>query len=876
VRLAAHLALLIAQPAARGIIAGRQMKPRAALFLLAPALVALAPTLFAQPTNYWRVFTRADGLAENACVSVTLGASGNVLVRHLKSASVSVLDGYDVTIIPEPGTWRHRVYESPGGQLWSVIPSGLQEFRDGQWVSYGVTEIAEHFQAGRTNEIPLLPVRQGRVLVLLPDRLLQFGAEDPEQPRVETLRRADQTTLGTFTKMTSTPDGALWLAGARGFEMNPGPVRNLKLEQVWVPTNQVPAEWLAQPSEPPSPDELSVRRIFDVAVDRDDVVWVGTSDGLFRGAPMIWKTADRPSSPRPESKPGINLPLDLPEDIARIGGWQSTLTARNGDVWLASERALAWRHQSAWRVFSSTNQIGPEGVTAFAEAADGRIWCATPGKVWEFDGRNWLDLRSGFARINGLCSARNGTLWVATDEGAYRNAQDAWIANGEEDGLPARMVRTISEDAAGHITATTSQGAATFHPEADTEAPRTFILTKGSEENNYPEGATVTLAFRGRDKWKLTAAGRLLFSYRLDEREWSTFQEFREISFGELPLGKHYFQVRAMDRNANIDPKPARFEFAVVVPWYRETRLVLILSVALGLAVFFAALAVNRHRKLKLSYARVERTIAERTHELEIANRELLHSQKMNALGTLSAGIAHDFNNILSIIKGSAQIIEDNLDQPEKIQTRLDRIKTVVQQGAGIVEAMLGFSRSSDHETDRSNVNVIVDDTLKLLGDRFLREVVVRFDRGENLPEIAVARDFVQQVLLNFIFNAADAMTDRKRITLATRLVKQLPEAMALPPARAGSFIAIAVNDSGGGIAPENLPRIFEPFFTTKAMSARRGTGLGLSMVYELAKKLEAGLAVETTAGAGSTFTIFLPVKSAPTRPAPSDSNMRP
>ena len=80
-------------------------------------------------------------------------------------------------------------------------------------------------------------------------------------------------------------------------------------------------------------------------------------------------------------------------------------------------------------------------------------------------------------------------------------------------------------------------------------------------------------------------------------------------------------------------------------------------------------------------------------------------------------------------------------------------------------------------------------------------------------------------------------------------------------PANAASYIAVSVKDCGCGIAPENLPRIFEPFFTTKSLSSRRGTGLGLSMVYELAKKLEAGLAVESVVGTGSTFTIFLPVQ---------------
>src|SRR5262249_10588564 len=150
----------------------------------------------------------------------------------------------------------------------------------------------------------------------------------------------------------------------------------------------------------------------------------------------------------------------------------------------------------------------------------------------------------------------------------------------------------------------------------------------------------------------------------------------------------------------------------------KETRLIFISLAGLGAALFFAALAFNRHRQLVHSYAAVEKKIAERTRELEIANRELVHSQKMTALGTLAAGIAHDFNNILSIIKGSAQIIEDNVDNPQKIRTRVDRIKTVVEQGSGIVKAMLGFSRDSGGQLGLCDPKSVVDDTIKLLGDR--------------------------------------------------------------------------------------------------------------------------------------------------------------
>ena len=308
--------------------------------------------------------------------------------------------------------------------------------------------------------------------------------------------------------------------------------------------------------------------------------------------------------------------------------------------------------------------------------------------------------------------------------------------------------------------------------------------------------------------------------------------------------------------------KPARFEFAVVLPWYKETRLVLITAAGGCVALFFASLAFNRHRRLVRSYAEVEKKVAERTEQLNVANRELLHSQKMNALGTLAAGLAHDFNNILSIIKGSAQIIEDNLDNVEKIRTRADRIKTVVDQGAGIVKAMLGFSRESGQEPSLCDPNAVVEDTLKLLGDRFLREVHVAFQPTRPLPQVLASKDLIQQILLNLIFNAAESMERNREIVVVTCLLDKLPSELVMLPVPASAYVVVSVQDFGCGISPQNLPRIFEPFFTTKAFSTRRGTGLGLSMVYELAKRLGAGLAVDSVVDRGSTFTLYLPVRA--------------
>src|SRR5207249_9216536 len=115
----------------------------------------------------------------------------------------------------------------------------------------------------------------------------------------------------------------------------------------------------------------------------------------------------------------------------------------------------------------------------------------------------------------------------------------------------------------------------------------------------------------------------------------------------------------------------------------------------------------------------------QRTKQLERANQELLHSQKMRALGTLAAGIAHDFNSILSIIRGSAQIIESNLDDREKIRTRVDRIKTMVEQGSGIVKAMLGFSRAGQEEK-LCDVNQLLSDMKRPAGDQLRHDVALR------------------------------------------------------------------------------------------------------------------------------------------------------
>jgi signal transduction histidine kinase len=528
--------------------------------------------------------------------------------------------------------------------------------------------------------------------------------------------------------------------------------------------------------------------------------------------------------------------------------------ADNGDTWLGTTAGLWQLHEKEW-IFWSGDQNGPTGGLCMIDAGAGKIWCGARDGLWEFDGKAWTTVRTDIDRVNALAKTRDGTIWAASNSGLWRFVNGEWGGNTSDNGLPSLAVTRVFEDRRGRLWSGTTRGLVLYHPESDLDPPRTTIGLKAVSEDG-----SITIPFSGIDKWKATAQEQLQFSIRLDEQEWTPFQPYRSVTFPSLSAGKHYFQVRSMDRNWNVDPKPMLLEFEIPTPWYQEARLLMIAVAGLATALFFAALAFNRHRRLLRSYAEVEKIVALRTHQLQEANTQLLHSQKMTALGTLAAGVAHDFNSILSIIKGSAQIIETNLQDEEKIRTRTERINTVVEQGSELVKAMLGFSRPGGKEMEWSDVNAITADTIKLLGDRFQRDVHVALELERNLPAVCLSKSSTQQILLNLIFNAADAVNGRGKIVIRTGKTSEALQKPVLSPPAASEYVFLAVQDYGSGIAPDILPRIFEPFFTTKAFSSRRGTGLGLSIVYELAKQMDCGLAVESQPGQGSTFTLSFAV----------------
>ncbi|MGV3772592.1 MAG: ATP-binding protein [Verrucomicrobiales bacterium] len=546
--------------------------------------------------------------------------------------------------------------------------------------------------------------------------------------------------------------------------------------------------------------------------------------------------------------------------------------ATSGDLWIGSNQGLAVKREISGKieVYGPGDGLAPERTFCVAEGPGGKIWVGGSDRVHELQGRHWTPILSGIDRVNSITRDADGTFWVGCFSGLYQYLEGSWIHHGLEEGLPSSIVYELKPNQQGQLMAATSRGVAVLHTEADPDSPKTLPpVVRYPATPSTVEPTTISL--EGLDKWDYTARHQLLFATKLDEGPWSPFTNATARVFDKLSSGAHRLEVRAMDRNGNIDPVNSMLEFAVIVPWFQDPRLLAVSILGAVMMVFLGGVAVNRHLQLKKSYAAVEKIVAQRTSELEKANQELLMTEKMRAIGTMSAGIAHDFNNILSIIKGSAQIIEANVEDRDKIKTRVNRINMVVEQGSSIVKAMLGIGRMDEKNLAPCNIADLLEEAIRLVSDRFPEAIRFKVEVPFQMEMVTCSREVLNQMLLNLLLNAADAVGAQGEIIVSARFHHKLPRDLFLEPAPKGPWLELAVRDDGSGISGENLSRIFEPFFTTKALSSRRGTGLGLSMVYELAKGMNYGLRVESKPKEGSRFSIFVPRAPAPMMKSQTD-----
>lgn len=244
---------------------------------------------------------------------------------------------------------------------------------------------------------------------------------------------------------------------------------------------------------------------------------------------------------------------------------------------------------------------------------------------------------------------------------------------------------------------------------------------------------------------------------------------------------------------------------------------------------------------------------------------QLIHSQRLEALGRLAGGVAHDFNNCIHAILGHIDMLMFTANLTEQSKKRLEKIALLAEQAGKLTSQLLGFARKGKYKVELIDVKKLVEDCSSMIGPQAIADIELVCDVEKS--EMFISGDSVQlhQVLLNLMLNAIDAMGQKK--SGSHKLLVQAGDGANAPiecvsPVKlsdfsASDYVYVAVTDTGCGMSEETINKIFEPFYTTKPVG--KGTGMGLAMVYGTVTHHQGWVQVKSTLGTGSTFCCFLP-----------------
>ncbi len=247
----------------------------------------------------------------------------------------------------------------------------------------------------------------------------------------------------------------------------------------------------------------------------------------------------------------------------------------------------------------------------------------------------------------------------------------------------------------------------------------------------------------------------------------------------------------------------------------------------------------------------------------DISQRKLLEqqyrqAQKMEAIGRLAGGVAHDFNNLLTIIAVSTDTLLDLASNNEALRQTADEIARATEQGASLVRQLMAFSRTQPQTPAPVSLNDVIGSSRRMLQILAGEDIRFEFNLHTGKCLVAIEPSRLEQILMNIVANARDAMAGGGVVKITTSSVEIDEERAALSIGlKPGTYVRLDIADTGEGISAEVLPHIFEPFFSTK--SEGRGSGLGLSTVYGIVRQNEGHIVCESVAGQGAMFSVFLP-----------------
>jgi two-component system cell cycle sensor histidine kinase/response regulator CckA len=252
------------------------------------------------------------------------------------------------------------------------------------------------------------------------------------------------------------------------------------------------------------------------------------------------------------------------------------------------------------------------------------------------------------------------------------------------------------------------------------------------------------------------------------------------------------------------------------------------------------------------------------TERIEL-EAELLQAQKLQVVGRIAAGVAHDFNNLFTVIEGHSALVLASLDESDPRRADVAAIAEAAHRAAQLTRRLVAFNRSDDGRPQVLELNAVVTGVAATIRPLVAEAIELDLQLDPNAGEVRCDPTELEQVILNLVLNARDAVDIEGRISISTSRVTLEPSDAHVIAVQAGSYARVAVADTGKGMDEETQARVFEPFFTTKGLGM--GTGLGLASVHRMVDECGGTITIESNPARGSRFTVYLPVVPTPDEP---------
>ena len=600
-----------------------------------------------------------------------------------------------------------------------------------------------------------------------------------------------------------------------------------------------------------------------------------------------------------------------PKDTTGFSGINDLLVSLSGDVFIATRTAglIRFNPKSQNITYYTPNEISSQGdindleVIALYEDKKGMLWTGTnKGGLNRFDPTT--NRFSSYTTLDGLPSNHivsitsddKENLWIGTNKGISRFSQSTKSFHNfsESDGLSENQFNRGSVDIGkGRLLFGSSNGLTIIYPDQlieNRELPPVHITGfKVFEKNRDLPAGDIELShkenFFSFDFVALNynASDRNQYAYQLVgvDKDW-VLTNRRFASYTNIEFGKYQFRVKASNNDGLWNELATAVTLTILPPWWRTWWAYSLY----GACLLAGILLVDRIRRRQLIAQEKERTRqkeVEQAHEIEKAYNELkrtqsqlIQSEKMASLGELTAGIAHEIQNPLNFVNNFSEVSKElldemkagldsgNIDDAKQVATdviqNLEKILHHGKRADGIVKGMLQHSRTSSGQKELTDINMLTDEYLRLAyhGMRAKEKsfnATLKTDYDQTIGNINIIPQDIGRAVLNLITNAFYAVGEKKQ---------QQPEGyeptISVSTKGLGEKAVIKIADNGNGIPQKVLDKIFQPFFTTKPTG--QGTGLGLSLSYDIVKAHGGELKVETAEGEGSTFIISIPTNA--------------